>query len=189
MDVTKYTKEYLTELKMALDVLPWGKLEEIVGILEQARNEGKHVFVFGNGGSASTASHFANDLSKGTIANDQSRFKAISLTDNIPVMLAWGNDSCFSDIFVEQLKNLLDKGDVVVGISGSGNSENVLKAIEYANNNKATTIGLTGIGGGELKTLAQHAIVVESDHMGKVEDTHMILVHLISYYFKDRQSI
>lgn len=185
MDYFEYAEEYLAGIKDALDCLPRQDIHEVVGILKKARDAGRHVFVFGNGGSAATASHFANDLAKGAIRENERRFKAICLTDNIPLILAWGNDADFSKIFVEQLKNFLCPGDVVIGISGSGNSENVLKAIAYANENDAVTVGFTGMGGGKLKDAASHSIVVSSDHMGKVEDVHVILTHVIAYYLKE----
>jgi D-sedoheptulose 7-phosphate isomerase len=186
MDFFKYSDEYLGGVKAALESLPLEKIRGIADVLKNARDDGKQVFVFGNGGSAATASHLANDLAKGAVSGDGKRFKVLCLSDNIPLMLAWGNDTAFENIFVEQLKNFIGKGDVVVGISGSGNSSNVLKAVEYANAKGATTIGLTGMGGGKLKILAQHAIVVDSDHMGRVEDVHMVIVHLLSYYLRER---
>jgi D-sedoheptulose 7-phosphate isomerase len=184
VDFEKYATEYVSELEKALDSLPKKKLGEIVEILKKARDSGKQVFVFGNGGSAATASHLANDLAKGTIQEGRKRFRVTCLSDNIPLMLAWANDTSFENVFVEQLKNLLNPGDVVIGISGSGNSLNVLKTIEYANENGAVTIGLSGMGGGKLKKLAKHSLVVESNHMGKVEDIHLILAHLIAYHLK-----
>ena len=144
----EFTADYITRIKRILDdMLNSGlaeKVNEVMETLMKARAENKTVFIMGNGGSASTASHFVGDLSKGTIVEGFPRFKAIALTDNIPNMLAWGNDSSYEDIFVEQLKNLMGPGDVVIGISGSGNSGNVIKAIEYANNNEAVTIGFSG---------------------------------------------
>lgn len=184
MDFDEYSKGYLEELKGALDSLPVKKISGVVSVIKKARDSGKQIFIFGNGGSAATASHFANDLAKGTIKSGDKRIKALSLSDNIPLMLAWGNDTAFENIFVEQLKNFMQEGDIVIGISGSGNSANVLKAVEYANEAGGETVGFTGMGGGRLRALAKHAIVVESGHMGKVEDAHMVLVHLIGYYLK-----
>ncbi|WP_455392328.1 D-sedoheptulose-7-phosphate isomerase, partial [[Eubacterium] cellulosolvens] len=126
---TEFVTDYISRIKRILNDMQNSelveKVNEIVDVLLNARKENKTVFIMGNGGSASTASHFVGDLSKGTIVEGYPRFKAIALTDNIPNMLAWGNDSCYEDIFIEQLKNLLTTGDVVIGISGSGNSENV----------------------------------------------------------------
>jgi len=184
MDFIKYTDAYLKELTKALDSLEKEQLRAVVETLRKARDGGRQVFVFGNGGSAATASHFVNDLAKGAVGADGRRFKAICLSDSIPLMLAWGNDTSFENIFVEQLKNLMNAGDVVVGISGSGNSANVLKAVEYANKNGGITVGLSGFGGGKLSKLARHAVVVGSEHMGRVEDAHLVVAHLVAYYLK-----
>ena len=164
-----------------------GKINEIVEVLLKARKENKTIYIMGNGGSASTASHFVSDLGKGTINPNFPRFRTIALTDNIPVMLAWGNDSSYDDIFVEQLKNVLNPGDVVIGISGSGNSMNVLKAIEYANTNHAFTIGWSGFDGGKLNSLAKLSIVVPSHYMQRIEDIHLLLEHLITSLIREEQ--
>ncbi len=158
-----------------------------VEILYKARQDKRTVFIMGNGGSASTASHFVGDLSKGTIVEGYPRFKAISLTDNIPNMLAWGNDSCYEDIFIEQLRNLLNPNDVVIGISGSGNSENVLRAIQYANDHGAITIGWSGFSGGKLKDIAQISLVVPSQYMQRIEDIHLLLEHLVTSLIREEQ--
>ncbi|GAI36016.1 unnamed protein product, partial [marine sediment metagenome] len=152
-DRMSFVEEYLRELKETLDKLPYSQIEKIKDILLEAYREDKKVFIMGNGGSAATASHFACDLAKGTVGKDDSRkrFKVIALTDSVPILTAWANDTAYENIFLEQLKNLLDAGDVVIAISGSGNSKNVIKAVEYANVQKALTIGLTGFKGGNLK--------------------------------------
>jgi D-sedoheptulose 7-phosphate isomerase len=142
----------------------------------------------GNGGSGSTASHFVGDLSKGTIVEGFPRFKAVALTDNIPNMLAWGNDSSYDDIFIEQLKNLMNPGDVVIGISGSGNSENVIRAIEYANSKGGITIGLSGYSeSNKLMNTAKINIHVPSTYMQRVEDIHLFLEHLITSLIREEQ--
>ncbi len=133
----------------------------------------------GNGGSGSTASHFAEDFSKGTIVGDSLRFKAVSLADSIPTILAWANESSYDDIFIDQLKNLMEPGDVVIVISGSGNSKNVLKAIEYANSNGRITIGLPGYDGRKLIKSAQINMHVPSFSIQRVEDIHMLVTHLL----------
>lgn len=160
-------------------------------ILLDAKKGGKHVFIMGNGGSASTASHFASDLMKGTLAgDDRVRFKAFSLSDNIPLMSAWANDSSYDDIFVEQLKNLLSEGDVVVGISGSGNSPNILKALEYANGRGAVTVGLTGrhLGKvGKIKRIAKSCLVVPVEMMQQIEDVHLLIEHMITAMMREEQ--
>ncbi|MEW5936207.1 MAG: SIS domain-containing protein [Candidatus Thermoplasmatota archaeon] len=163
--------------KMQADLAPFEHLTEV---LLDARARGATIFLMGNGGSASTASHFASDLAKGTISEGAPRFRAISLADNIPQLLAWANDASYEDIFVEQLKNLLSPGDVVIGISGSGNSPNVLKAVRYAKEQGATTIGLTGFKGGKLATLADLVYVVPLHYMQQIEDIHLLIEHMIT---------
>jgi D-sedoheptulose 7-phosphate isomerase len=145
----------------------------------KAYNDEKHIFVMGNGGSASTASHLACDINKGVSFGQEKRFKVICLNDNIPTMLAYANDLSYEDMFLEQLKNFFRAGDVVMGISGSGNSKNVLKAVSYAAENNGKTIGLCGFQGGELATLADIPLIVRSDDMQKIEDVHMIVVHML----------
>jgi D-sedoheptulose 7-phosphate isomerase len=145
----------------------------------------RFVFVIGNGGSGSNASHFCEDLGKGTlrredIDNDQKkRLRIISLTDNTPYILAWGNDEGFDRVFSEQLKNLASPGDLLVAISGSGNSPNILRAVEWANRHGVLTFGCTGFGGGKLKSLAQKNLHVPLDDMGLVESIHLTAFHWI----------
>jgi D-sedoheptulose 7-phosphate isomerase len=163
-------------------------VNEIVETLLKAREGKNTVFIMGNGGSGSTASHFVGDLSKGTIVEGFPRFKAVSLTDNIPNMLAWGNDSSYDDIFIEQLKNLMVHGDVVIGISGSGNSENVIRAVNYANENGAITIGFSGYSeNNKLMNSAKINIHVPSSYMQRVEDLHLFLEHLITSLIREEQ--
>jgi D-sedoheptulose 7-phosphate isomerase len=188
---TEFVSDYISRIKRILDDMQKYDLTEkanaIVDVLLTARKENKTVFIMGNGGSASTASHFVGDLSKGTIVDGYPRFKAIALTDNIPNMLAWGNDNCYEDIFVEQLKNFLNPGDVVIGISGSGNSKNVLRAIEYANAHNAITVGFSGFEGGKLKDLAQISLVVPSNYMQRIEDIHLLLEHMMTSLIREEQ--
>jgi D-sedoheptulose 7-phosphate isomerase len=187
-DVNSRSVKYLDEVAKTLEHmekdLPF-KAEEIVSALVKARDSGKRVYICGNGGSASTASHMASDLNKGSNRKDARRFKAVALTDNIPAMLAWANDSSYDDIFVEQLRNHLEKGDVVIGISGSGNSSNVLKALHYANDEGALTIGLTGFDGGKMAQLAKIFYVVPNHTMQQVEDIHLLIEHLLSLILRD----
>ena len=182
MDIKSFAKNYLAEIKKTLNLIEGdllSKIERITVLLEEAKNKKNRIFIMGNGGSGSTASHFAEDLSKGTVVGDSLRFKAISLTDSIPTILAWANDTSYDDIFVEQLKNLMEPGDVVIGISGSGNSKNVIKAIEYANQKGGITIGFSGYDGGKLIKCAQINIHVPSFSMQRVEDIHMLVAHLL----------
>src|SRR4030042_2124401 len=173
MDIKNFVKNYLQESKKTLNLMEenlLNKIEEIAILLEETKNKKNRIFIMGNGGSASTASHFAEDLSKGTIVGDLLRYKVISLTDSVPTILAWANDSSYDDVFIEQLKNLMEPGDVVIGISGSGNSKNVLKAIDYANQRGGITVGLSGYDGGSLIKLSQINVHAPSFNMQIVED-------------------
>ena len=179
---------YLQELRSLIEVTEIENardIERVVKVLKKARDDGHMVFICGNGGSGSTASHFVCDLAKCTIKKGRRRFKAISLTDNIPVLLAWANDNSYDAIFVEQLKNHYSPGDILIGISGSGNSNNVLRAIDYVNKNRGTTIGFSGYDGGKLKKMAKYNIHINKKNMQMVEDLHMILVHMIASVLRD----
>lgn len=177
--IKKLALKYLAELKKVLETISLERFEEMVNIILEAY-EGEHtIFIMGNGGSGATASHFACDINKGTCLDLKKRFKVICLNDNVPTMLAYANDISFEDMFVEQLKNFLKSNDLVIGISASGNSKNVLKAIKYANKKGARTIGLTGFDGGKLANLAKLSLVIKINDMQKVEDTHLIINHMI----------
>jgi D-sedoheptulose 7-phosphate isomerase len=145
----------------------------------------RFVFIIGNGGSGSNASHFCEDLGKGSLRREdfdddgKKRLKVLSLTDNTPYLLAWGNDEGFDRVFVEQLKNLAGAGDLLVAISGSGNSPNILKAVEWSNRKGLTTFGCTGFTGGKLQTLARHNLHVAIDDMGIVESVHLAAFHWV----------
>lgn len=161
---------------------------EVRGLAEaifECYEHGRMVFICGNGGSGSNASHFCEDLGKGTLrredfSNDaKKRLRVLSLTDNTPYILAWGNDEGFERVFVEQLKNLAQPKDLLIAISGSGNSPNVLRAIEWANQHGLTTFGCTGFKGGKLKGLAHHNLHVDLDDMGIVESIHLTVFHWI----------
>ena len=146
---------------------------------------GRTVFICGNGGSGSNASHFCEDLGKGTLRREdfdddrKKRLRVLSLTDNTPYILAWGNDEGFERVFVEQLKNLARPGDLLIAISGSGNSPNVLRAVEWANRNDLKTFGCTGFTGGKLRGLAQRGLHVPLDDMGIVESIHLTAFHWV----------
>jgi len=175
----KWIETYLSELKRVLDALPRDTIERIARTLLDAYERDAQIFVLGNGGSASTASHWACDLGKGTAVPGKRRLRLISLTDNVAVMTAWSNDVSYADVFVEQLKNLLNPDDVVIGISASGNSENVLRAIRYARDMGAQTIGLCGFGGGQLAGMVDIPLVVDSHDYGQVEDAHLVIDHIL----------
>ncbi len=152
---------------------------KIIDILIKARDKGKKIYTMGNGGSASTSSHFASDLLKTTITKENKRFTAISLVDNVPVILAWANDTSYEDIFVEQLKNFLTAGDVIVGFSGSGKSKNVINAMKYAKKNGALCIGFTGMSGGDFPKICDVCFIVPSYDMLTIESVHVMLCHCV----------
>jgi len=174
--------DYFKALAALIQRIPASRVEDIAEVLLRAREDSKRVLLFGNGGSASLASHFACDLGKGTTArccNPLKRFRAIALTDNIPMMTAWANDSSYDDIFSEQLRNLIEPGDVAFAISGSGNSPNVLKALETARAAGGFTVGLTGFQGGKMKKLCNLYLIVPSDNMQLIEDVHLSVAHAL----------
>jgi len=183
--IKQFTNGYFAELKRTLDEIPIEKVERVVQLIYEAYCNNKYVFIMGNGGSASTASHFACDLGKGTICEGKPRFRVMSLNDNIPLITALSNDFGYDRVFVEQLMNLVNPGDLVISITGSGNSPNVLKAIEYAKKQGAKTIGLIGFGGGKVQEVVDEHITVSNTNYGQVEDIHLVLSHAISQYFKD----
>lgn len=170
---------YFEQLQEVVANLPAGLVEQVVTILLDSARRGSKVFVFGNGGSASTASHFACDLAKNTQVPGAVRFRVIGLTDNIPLMTAWANDTAYDNIFAAQLEPLVESGDVVIGISCSGNSSNVLKAMAVARQAGATTIAFTGDQGGRLKEMVDLCLQVPSPRIEQQEDAHLILEHCI----------
>src|SRR5882762_1955454 len=173
-------KQYFDELEGVVATLPHGTINQIADELVRANEAGRMVYLFGNGGSASLASHFACDLGKGTAyCNGGKRFRALAFTDNIPTLTAWANDSSYEDIFAEQLKNFVEPQDIAFAISGSGNSKNVLNALRVARESGATTIGVTGFEGGEMKSLCDICVVVPSDNMQIIEDLHLSMAHSI----------
>ena len=180
-----FATDYISRLKNLLDDLDTGEIDKIVDVLYDAYSKDKTVFLIGNGGSAALASHMACDLGKGTFAPKHvplpgiKRFKALSLTDNVPMISAWANDTAYDRIFAEQLENFVQSGDVLFGISGSGNSPNVLNAFEVARKRHAVTVGLSGFDGGKLKGMVDHAIIVRSDSMQQIEDMHIVIAHII----------
>jgi len=181
----EFIQNYLQEtLKMA-ELLENPVISNIIEILEDCRKQGRQVFVCGNGGSAATASHFAVDLGKGASLSRDPRFKIICLNDNTPWITALGNDFSYDQIFVEQLKNFASAEDVLITISGSGNSPNIIEAVEWANSNGLITLGLTGRPGGKLGQIAKHPVFVESSHMGRIEDGHSLILHVVGYYFME----
>ncbi|MCX6044211.1 MAG: SIS domain-containing protein [Chloroflexi bacterium] len=181
-----YYKQYVVDIKQTLDGLPWESIQEIVYLLHQARLSGKQVFVMGNGGSASTASHMACDLNKNTVAPNHPRFRVMALTDSMALFSACANDFSYEDVFAEQLENFVREGDVVVAISASGNSPNVLKAVKLARAHKAITIGWSGYDGGKLAGLVDFPVVVPSQSIEQIEDIHLMLEHMITVALRNK---
>lgn len=182
-----FLKSYLDQLSQLIQSFDIEKINGIAGVLKRARDEDRQIFVFGNGGSAATASHFVVDMVKGASLNREKRFRIMALTDQVPTITAYANDIGYDAVFEQHLRNFARPGDVVIAISGSGNSPNALRAIEYANSIGCTTIGFAGFEGGQLAALSQHAFVVPSNHMGRIEDCHMLACHLLAYYFMEAE--
>jgi D-sedoheptulose 7-phosphate isomerase len=180
-----FTQSYRDNLIETLNGLDLAKVDQAIAWLAEARDQGKTIFTTGNGGSAASASHFVCDMLKGASYKQDKRFRIMSLHDNMPTLTAYSNDVDYHDAAVEQLKNFGLAGDVVIAISGSGNSPNVLRAVEYANSIGCRTIGLTGRDGGKLGPLVQLQIHTPEPHMGRIEDAHMIALHMICYQFMD----
>lgn len=169
--------EYFERVKAVLDSIRKEDLNLLMNLLVEARDRGSLVFVMGNGGSASTASHYVCDFNKGISYGKDKMFKFICLNDNLPTMMAYANDISYDEIFVGPLRNFLSEGDVVIGISGSGNSANVVKAIQYTNEHGGISVGITGFDGGKVKQLSQYNVHVPIDDMQVAEDLHMVLDH------------
>jgi len=182
-----FPEQYRAELLAAIDRIDLPKVNQAIEWFRQARDTQKQIFVCGNGGSASTASHFVCDMVKGASFGRPERFRIMALTDSLPTITAYSNDVAYDCIFAEQLKNFARPEDLLMAISGSGNSPNVIRAVEYANSIGCRTMALTGRDGGKLGQLAQLNLQVEVPHMGRIEDAHMIICHMIGYYFMDTE--
>ena len=181
-----FAVRYKDLLARALDTIDICAIEKAANLLHRARENGRTIFVCGNGGSASTASHFVCDMVKGASYGRDARFRIMALTDSLPTITAYSNDVAYDCVFVEQLKNFARQGDLVIAISGSGNSPNVVRALEYAGSIGCDRIALTGRDGGKLGPLAQVEIRVAEPHMGRIEDGHMVICHILSYYFMEQ---
>lgn len=171
---------YIDQVAASLRHLPREQLRQVASALWATYERDRTIFVCGNGGSAATASHFVCDLAKSTIRPGARRVRALALTDNVPLLTAWSNDQSYADVFVEQLAAHYREGDLIVAISGSGNSPNVLRAIEWGNQVGATTVGLSGFDGGALARLATVALQVENFVMPQVEDLHLLICHALA---------
>jgi D-sedoheptulose 7-phosphate isomerase len=176
---------YLAELEEMIRSISLSHLEAVFRLLEDAYHNGHRILVMGNGGSAATASHFALDLAKNTITPGAPRLKAISLTDHVPLITAWSNDTAYEHIFAEQLANLIEPGDVAIGISASGNSPNVINALRMAKQNNARTVGLLGATGGQIKAMVDAYVLAPGQNIEQEEDAHMILAHIITRHMRD----
>jgi D-sedoheptulose 7-phosphate isomerase len=172
-------QNYISTLQLTMDQLPQQLIADVIDVLQQARRMGNQVFILGNGGSASTASHFACDLAKNTRQEGLPHFRVIGLTDNMAMFSALANDDGYENVFSEQLASLVRPGDIVIAISASGNSKNVINAAETAHRYDATVIGFTGFDGGRLGQMANINIQVNSNIIEHVEDIHLMLEHLI----------
>lgn len=177
-------KMYLNVLKQKIDGLDMQEVQTVIEKLIEVYQRDGFVYIFGNGGSAATASHFVNDFNKGVSENLQKKFRFCCLNDNVSSIMAIANDISYNDIFKFQLENYLTRKDLVIGISGSGNSKNVVSAIQYANSVGVETVGLVGYDGGKLKNLAKYCIHVAANDMQKVEDIHMIIEHVMMSIIK-----
>jgi D-sedoheptulose 7-phosphate isomerase len=176
-----FVAEYKEDLIQAINHLELDKVDQAVQWFREAQQNGRHIFTCGNGGSAASASHVVCDILKGASYGREKRYKILALTDSLSTLTAYSNDVGFEHVFVEQLKNFAGPGDVLLCISGSGNSPNVIRAIEYAKKIGCKTIAMTGRDGGQLGPLADLNIQVPIQHMGRIEDAHMIACHMIAY--------
>lgn len=182
IDARAFAESYIKQLQQTLGSLPQDAIAQLISWFAEAREQDRRIFVAGNGGSATTASHFATDIGKGASLGRDRRFRILSLTDNVGWMTALGNDLSYEDVFVEQLKNFAEAGDIVVAISVSGNSPNVVKAVEWSASHGCKTVGLLGKDGGRLKDLVDLAIRVPTNHFGRAEDLHLIITHIAGYF-------
>jgi D-sedoheptulose 7-phosphate isomerase len=181
LGATLDVKNYMDRVCREIQQLDPAQIQNMSALIERAYLDGRFVFIIGNGGSGANASHLCEDLAKCTLKDfeTQKRLRVLSLTDNAPWLMAVANDLAYDRVFLEQLKNLASPGDLLLAISGSGNSPNILKAVDWANNNGMTTLGITGYGGGKLKELAQHNLHAGIDDMGIVESLHQVVFHWV----------
>ena len=180
-----FVATYKKDLLSALELVDLDKVELATNWMRDARDRDCHIFTCGNGGSASTASHFVCDVLKGASYEREKRFRILAFTDSLPTLTAYSNDVGYECVFVEQLKNFGGPGDVLMAISGSGNSPNVIAAVNYAKSIGCKTIGLTGRDGGKLGRAVDLEIRVAEQHMGRIEDAHLMICHMIAYQLMD----
>jgi len=175
---------YFAELEQMIQSISLPQLEAVLRLLEEAYLHGHRMFIMGNGGSAATSSHFALDLAKNTIMPGAPRVKAISLTDHVPLITAWSNDTAYEHVFAEQLATMIEPGDVAIGISTSGNSPNVINALRFTKQLGGVTIGLLGAEGGEIKDIVDAYVLAPGQNIEQEEDAHMILTHVITRHMR-----
>ncbi|MCW5554303.1 MAG: SIS domain-containing protein [Verrucomicrobiae bacterium] len=183
--MNQWISDYLTAQKATLDSIPVDAVARLIEQLRAVFKADRQVFVFGNGGSAANASHFATDLGKGASDKLGKRFRVLSLTDNVSWMTALGNDYSYEDVFVGQLHNYGQPGDVAIGVSVSGNSPNCLKALEWAKKNRLRTVALVGAKRGRMAEIAEAVLVINDTHYGRVEDAQMGVLHILCYAFME----
>lgn len=181
--------EYVKAQKAALDSIPAAQVAELIGWLREAHRDGKQVFIFGNGGSAANASHFATDLGKGASDKLGKRFRVLSLTDNMAWLTALGNDYSYDEVFAGQLRNYGNPGDIAIGLSVSGNSPNCVKALEWARANGLRTAAMVGAKKGRMAEVAEQVLVIADTHYGRVEDAQMGICHLLCYAFMENPAM
>lgn len=181
LGATLDAKSYLKRTCEEIEKLDVAEMQALADAIYKRYQEGRFVFIIGNGGSGANASHLCEDLAKSTVDDfeTQKRLKVLSLTDNTPAILAWANDTSYDRIFVEQLKNFASEGDLLIAISGSGNSPNVLKAVEWANSHGMETFGITGFDGGKLRKMAHQTLHSPLTDMGMVESLHLVAFHYV----------
>ncbi len=185
MSRVDYLQSYLARSAEALRNLPVATIDRIVEVLIEAQRAERFIYVMGNGGSAASAEHFVNDLGKGEARGFPRRFKIMSLSSNISLLTAWANDTDYEHVFAEQLRNFVQPGDVVMALSGSGNSRNVLNAVQLGRERGAVTVGLTGLDGGKLEPLCDHCLIVPSHDMQHIEEMHLVVLHSIYSAIRD----
>lgn len=180
-----FLTDYIAKQKQTLDTIPLEKVAEIIRLFKKALDSNKQIFVFGNGGSAANASHFITDLGKGSSDKTHKRFRCLSLNDNTAWMTALGNDYAYDEVFVRQLMNYGNAGDIIFMMSVSGNSPNLIRAASWAKENNVHVIALVGSKKGKLAEMADTPLMVNDGHYGRVEDAHMGICHMIAYAFME----
>ena len=188
MNLKQFINDYRAGFNTVIDAMDANEIERAAQRVSQAFEQGRQIFVAGNGGSAATASHMACDFAKTTLGKSKvlpaKRVRTIALTDNVPLITAWGNDVSYDCVFAEQLRNLANAGDLLIVITASGNSPNIIDVVNAAKEIGVSTVGLLGFDGGKVKPMLDHAIVVRSSHFGYIEDAHSVINHLLTDYLK-----